>query len=121
MGHNKVYGHCENFCNVEVVAKENFALITGSGTMEASVDYNFTIDYPTGFTKDNCVVMAFGVKVIEAKGFEFSGNYVDSGDILRNSYKRTISLANDNIEGTIRNPNSSSKEVSYKIVLLKLT
>ena len=120
MAHNKVYGHCENLCEVEVIAKENIAVINGSSVVEASATGTINIDYPTGFTADNCVPISLGIKVLDAKGFNYVGHKVDAGSLLNNAYDRNLNLKTDSIQLMVANANTSEKTVNYKIVLLKV-
>ncbi|MCQ2978227.1 MAG: hypothetical protein MJ245_00320 [Clostridia bacterium] len=93
MAHEKVYAFCENFCKEETMTKEqiedkiddkideNIAVVEGSlyrPVVAAEGKFSTGADYPEGFNKNNCVVVAFG---------SFLGNYQGDyyyGDSLKN-------------------------------------
>lgn len=144
MAHEKVYAICENMCMEETMTKEqiynelgnksdtshnhddryklqgDFAIVTGSVSIEASSNTTVEKDYPTGFTVDNCVPISFGIKIVENKGYNYEGIYEDSGDALNNSYKRRLNLVSDKIKIYVSNAIDSTKTVYYKIVLMKV-
>lgn len=123
MAHDKVYGKCENLCDVEVIAKENIAVLTGAMEIESERPGSTTIDYPSGFTKDNCVPIAFGInrEGYSEWGLNFYGVYEGSVDLIRVSFNRAINLNTDNISVRVINPVTSSITVNYKIVLMKVS
>ena len=100
--------------------KEEFSKVNGSFTINASTSGIERINYPAGFTKENCVVVSCGIEVSEAKGYNYIGQYVDSSDGLNNSFTRRVNLTNENIVLSVRNPNTSNMTVKYKIVLMKI-
>ena len=95
------------------------AKITGSMTIEANSNKSVTINYPSGFTKDNCYVVACGIQAIENRGYNFIGIYKDSGSLLMNAYHRYVNTTDSGINLIVDNPTTSEKTVSYKIVLMK--
>lgn len=100
--------------------KEEFSKVNGSFVINASTSGIERINYPTGFTKENCVVVSCGIEVSAGKGYNFIGQYIDSSDGLNNSFTRRVNLADDNIVLSVRNPNTSNITVKYKIVLMKI-
>ena len=100
--------------------KGDFAKIEGNFTVSQASAGSKTINYPTGFTKDNCVAIACGIDAVAGKGYNFIGQYIDSSDGLNSSFNRRLNLADNNITLVVRNPNSSSLTVNYRIVLMKI-
>lgn len=100
--------------------KEDFVKLEGNLTVTQSGASSKTISYPAGFTKNNCVVVACGIYASPAKGYNFIGQYIDSSDGLNNSFNRRLNLTDDAIILFVRNPNSSSLTVNYRIVLMKI-
>lgn len=101
--------------------KEDFAILTGQVSMAADSTSSFTINYPIGFTADNCVPIACGLKVLDAKGFNYVAHNADSVSILNNGYNRLLNLQEANIQLRVTNPDTTSaKTVNYKIVLMKV-
>lgn len=116
----------------------DFAVLTGSvssaGSPTGDIQYaEGTLNYPTGFNKDNCVVISFGVEAVNTvTGYNYSGSlgridisnttYLtgDSVDVLRRSNARSINLATSAIAIRIMNVASSSTTFKYKIVLMKI-
>ncbi len=125
MAHNKVFGHCENLCEVEVVAKENIAVITGTKELAANdmtYDYKQTtwdIDYPEGFNKDNCICLAFQGSVNTKVG-AYGTTPNTAANLAISTLPRTVCLQSDNINLQCYNPASSAKQYIYKVVLLKV-
>ena len=97
------------------------AKITGSMTIEANSNKSVTINYPSGFTKDNCYVVACGIQATENRGYNFIGIYKDSLSLLMNAYHRYVNTTDSGINLIVENPNtSSSRTVTYKILLMKI-
>lgn len=158
MAHDKVYGHCENLCNVEVMAKEDieaelagksnsnhnhddtykkigdFAILTGtmslSGNQDTSKQTNFTdktLDYPTGFNKDNCVVLSIMRSGNNGKWSNGWTVTIDSMDMFNGIEPIEVTLHgtdstqwNNKIRLRASNYSSNAITISYKIVLMKV-
>ena len=99
----------------QYTTNDRFIVITGNITLEASGG-SVNVDYPSGFTKDNCVVIASGITYNSA-GFRAFGTVqatVSTGARL-NSNSITVccypaSSGQVSPEGTF----------NYKLVLLKV-
>lgn len=102
--------------------QNNIETLTGSMSIAASSSENKTISYPSGINKDNCIVLAVGLasSTNTAKGYNFIGTYNDSSDGLNNAFYRRLNLTDEGIKLTVKNPNTSTMTVLYKISLLKL-
>ncbi len=100
--------------------KSDFTKLEGSFTVNKSTSGAKTINYPSGFTKDNCVAIACGIDAVAGKGYNYVGQYVDSSDGLNSSFTRRLNLADSNITLVVRNPNSSNLTVKYRIILMKI-
>lgn len=100
--------------------KSDFAKLEGNFTVNQSSAGAKTLNYPSGFTKDNCVAIACGINAVEAKGYNYVGQYVDSSDGLNNSYTRRLNLGDSDITLVVRNPNTSNMTLKYRIVLMKI-
>lgn len=125
----KIYGFKDDKCKVEVPSKEEFdqlesrtkniEVIRGQVVIEASNAESVEIDYPQGYTYQNCIPIACGILgSATAKGYNYVGNYEDSADGLNNAYKRRLNLNSSKIVLVVFNPNSSQVTVDYKIVLM---
>lgn len=146
MAHEKVNVICENMCFEEGMTKEqitqglagksntdhnhddrykligDFAILTGSTEVAKSSTGTVTLNYPAGFTADNCVAISCGIKVVNNKGYNYEGIYTDADDLLANSYRRRLNLTNGNVVFVIYNPNTDqAMTVNYKIVLMKIS
>lgn len=93
------------------VVKGDFAVVTGSITMnDGSGTTN--INYPTGFNKDNCVVISAGIAITSVYDYYVGTSSISIG----------VRLAADNIKVTttkiISSGPSSTKDV--KVVLMKI-
>lgn len=104
----------------KVVYKDNYAVITGSMSISANGSLTKDINYPSGFNVDNCVPISCGLKVLENKGYNFIGDYLNSSSLLINAYDRSLNLISTAIQLYVINPTDSSKTVTYKIVLMKI-
>lgn len=105
---------------IPVIYRNGFELKEGFINANASTTGEDLLVYPADFNKDNCVVIAFGVMAMQAKGYNFCGHFKDSTSLFNNAYYRTISLEEQGIRVRIENPNSSQTKFFYKIVLMKI-
>lgn len=110
------------------VLKNDFAIITGTITLKPSSDAGniyaqtiWNIEYPSGFNKDNCVVLSYGGK-FAGEGFTYG--YVENASssvaAVGGSVSRTVTLSSSNIHAQAWNISHLEKEFSYKIVLMKI-
>lgn len=109
--------------NVSITTKQaNIAVLTGNFSLNSS-GYTSDINYPDGYNKNNCIVIAFGLVTqndSNAKGYNFGGTYSDSGDLLNNALSRDVSLRDSQIRIRVKNPGNSGN-YTYKIVLMKIS
>lgn len=110
----------------KVVYKDNYAVLTG--TIDFTVNTGNTsgtknIDYPEGFNKDNCVVIALGIAGATSSNKEYcygfsgdhAGSYVTGGIAkslkLREGYMQLDAYIGVEAAANTRN---------YRIVLMKI-
>lgn len=126
--------------NVTITTKQaNIAVLTGSATAEGStteiINYaTADINYPSGFNRNNCIVLAFALTTSNSNvgdnyngflarlnidnNFYLIGSSIDS---VRYSQSRSINLTDSAISIRIMNVTNSSKTFNYKIVLMKIS
>lgn len=114
------------------IQKNNIATLVGTEkvtvTADKYMDHTFTVNYPEGFTKDNCVVLAFGSRSDTQKGFSFGtrDNYASPSAFLETSFGKSVSLLDNNIVAHFyfrygdASHSASSYNIDYKIVLMKI-
>lgn len=103
-----------NTINTTLSSKMNsnkFAVLTGTitGTGGGSVDVN----YPSGFTKDNCIVIGQMIN-------NFGGSSFVSGAGYSSSINPVVRLKNDKIGITINADSTSSVAYGYRIMLMRI-
>lgn len=98
----------------------NISVLTGNKTITAESTANISINYPSGFSKENCIPIACGIRVVGNQGYEFVGEYRDAMSIYWNGYTKYLNLLSDNINLHISNPQTNSVIYYYKIVLMKI-
>lgn len=106
------------------------------GTQSVTVDENtpldctFNINYPTGFSKDNCIVLAFATRFagVEARGFSFGtrDSYNCPGAFVETAVGKAITFLSDKMVanlyyayGNLNHPGNSFS-IEYEVVLMKL-
>lgn len=97
-----------------------FQELKGNITIGANTNCNTLLNYPAGFTKENCYIVAVGIQVIENKGYNWKGTFSDSASLLMNAYKKYINTETSGIRVVIENANTSQKTFNYKILLMKI-
>lgn len=97
-----------------------FQELKGNITIGANTNCNTLLNYPAGFTKENCYIVAVGIQVIENKGYNWKGTFSDSASLLMNAYKKYINTEASGIRVVIENANTSQKTFNYKILLMKI-
>lgn len=118
------------------VLKNNFAIITGSMTLNGNSDENLEkepvkvtmtskeIDFPVGFNKDNCIPISTCFAIGDRAFSEGWNNYPDSADYLSVTlpYRLTIGSTDDipKLILVLGNMGQSQSTVNYKIVLMKI-
>ena len=115
-------------------SQNNIAVLTGTMTLEANTQEGFEsgnkkqtikkIDFPTGYNKDNCVCLAFGIKRDANKNYSYGTGVTDTYQSVSGSYDRNIVLGasadNKKIDLVIWQAMTSSTTIYYKIVLMKI-
>lgn len=104
---------------VNVVYKDRFVVLEGTLNVQANGANSIKLNYPGGFTRENCVLISNGIKVIDNKGYNYEGLFVDSSDTLNNCYRRRVNLSNT-VDLIVYNPNENTINVSYKLILMKI-
>ena len=97
-----------------------FQELKGNITIGANTNCNTLLNYPAGFTKENCYIVAVGIQVNENKGYNWKGTFSDSASLLMNVYKKYINTEASGIRVVIENANTSQKTFNYKILLMKI-
>lgn len=108
--------------------KANMAVITGTASFDTNG--NATVNYPEGFTKNNCVVISFMTEGIGAAKALAAGSTFDSANMIVGSVPKSITLSDSHINISIRNISiindsnpavgNSYPDMNYKIVLMKI-
>lgn len=132
MAHDKANLICENMCMVEGVTKEeydskvgdcklksDFAVLTGSMTVEPSSSEVVDIDYPTGFNKDNCVV----ISTMTTTGAAYMNDiYIyPYGAMVGSENGLRVNLGINKVQISIDSNASKNMTFNYKVVLMKVS
>ena len=127
----------QELANVEdgssYVLKNNIAILKGIQNVTAEenerLDYTFSVSYPSGFSKDNCIVLAFGSRYSNNnKGFSFGtrDSYGSSGAFVETAFGKSVTLLSDKIVAHFyflyagASHNKSEYSIEYEIVLMKI-
>lgn len=108
---------------------DNICVLLGNKTLGANssssgMEYAQTtwdINYPTGFNKNNCIVLAFQGNLDNNErvgAFGVSPNTATAAAI--GTLPRTVMMKNDGINLQVWNPAYSEKTYHYKLVLMKI-
>lgn len=117
---------------IKDINKNDFAVITGNIAGDGTESPSKTINYPTGFNRDNCVVSTVNLKrsSVDFKGY---GAIFDSSSYLTGAIPAKVALGETNITLEIRNINitqngsimvpsiPTSINFTYTIVLMKIS
>ena len=119
--------------DIEITTTQNnFAVIEGNLQCNANTQDSSkgectftatTVNYPSGFTKDNCCVISLGGKGTTAsnRGYGYAvGGITDAIDLAVGTEPKRVILENDCIRIQIGNLATESKDKSYRIVLMKI-
>lgn len=113
----------------------NDAIVIVRGIQNVTVEENqpldctFNIDYPSGFSKDNCIVLAIGTRYSgNTKGFSFGtrDSYQSPGALVGASFGKAVTLLADKLVAHFyyaygnANHNGASYSIEYEIVLMKI-
>lgn len=103
--------------NIEIATTQaNIAILTGDITLESSGG-SATINYPSGFTKDNCIIIACGITYNSA-GYRAFGTVqasVSTGARLSSS---SITVCCYPVQASTGSPTGT---FNYKLVLMKIS
>lgn len=116
-------------------SQNNIAVINGSITLQANPQSNLennveqqtilNIDFPSGFNKDNCICLAFGMKTYAEKNYSYGVAFSSAGRATTGSFIRNVILgAPDNINKIalhVWQMSTSAKTVYYRLVLMKIS
>ena len=117
----------------KVVYKDNFAIIEGKITAsQTGIMQNNDIAYPSGFNRDNCIVLTAMLSMDkdseESKEWGY-GNVFNSGSYVRGALPLSVGLSKDDISINFRNMMISESGINeidfttdfyYRIVLIKI-
>lgn len=112
-------GNAEKLGNKEAsefITKDNIAVLTGSITLESSGG-STNVNYPTGFTKDNCIVIACGITYNSA-GYRAFGTVQASVSTGARLNPSSITVGCYPIQGNTSGPTGA---FNYKLVLMKIS
>lgn len=109
----------------------NVAVLTGNltATKSANPGESFkqtqkTINYPSGYTKDNSVCIMFATSTdVSSRGYSCEGSEnvaAVSAGLYSGNIPRRINLGSSNITIALYNTSSSDLTIYYKIVLMKI-
>lgn len=111
---------------IQIITQDKFAVLTGSHTLDKSLDYgnDFTqttwhVAYPSGFNKDNCVLISFGGSFTDVYSFGDQNAASAASSNYTGAVPRGITLNADDIVVQAWNW-SGEKTLKYKIVLMKV-
>lgn len=118
------------------VLKNNFAILTGTITLNENSDENLEkdpikvamtskiIDFPEGFNGNNCVAISVSFSRADRAFSMGWNNYLDSADSLMVTLPFSLSIGNadksDEMLLVLGNMGQSQTTVNYKIVLMKI-
>ena len=106
-----VFGVCNNKCKHEVYTKGDFTVVTGiilGSSLDDSSKQSTVVEFPEGFTKDNCVVLSAMVSV---SGQNYFGMYDGRLEVQFNPVNNNIEIELSECWGS---------DMDYKIVLMKI-
>lgn len=79
-----------------------------------------TLNFPTGFNKDNTIVVFVGFRKTSDKGYAYGwNNYADSTDFMRGTMPYNVIVGSNGISVRLGNFSSDVTNYEYKIVLMK--
>lgn len=129
----KLYGYCGSKCKHEVYSKTeidkklNGKIVVLSGTINCTTTSGYTsttVSYPSGFTKNNCVVISFGSGGQSYKagyaGLAFGYVHSPQDGYLNGAEFRNVLFKDNEISISFYNPNSSAVTFDYKVVLMRI-
>lgn len=107
--------------NVEILTKQaNIKILTGSINVAAESTSTTDISYPSGFTKDNALPIAFGNRTIDTKEWNYGFGEDNSGSSLNGGGSKLLIMNADKIRIGLTNISTTQKTYYYKIILMKI-
>ena len=123
-------GKFDGSIDVTITTKQaNIAVLTGSMSLSAGssggdeTQTQLNINFPSGFNKDNCVCIAFGMK-LQSKNYHYGVGGTSSNRVVSGSFIRDIVLGapTDDTKIQLVAYNAGNKvTVNYNIVLMKIS
>lgn len=109
----KVVGYCKSKCVHEVYSKDCFCVKSGRVSINNNSYTDVTLNYPLGFTRDNCMVIGYLLRDCDM-------GYVLKypTDNFNNNNPLMISLDSSSINLTFK-PSSGVTKYDYKIMLFR--
>lgn len=101
----------------------NIAVLTGNASEPASTSQIIkTLNYPSGYTKDNCVPISFLTSYNpETLGWGTGHNLNNAMGLLSATNERSLLLKSDGIKIFFNNIKTETATIYYKIVLMKIS
>lgn len=118
---------------VITTTQANIVTLTGNVSVTASSENTFSdtgkwgkgqavINYPSGFSSSNCVVISIGIKASTSSiGYNFGSSAKHMLDIQANAFPTNVVLNSDKILLNVKNPITSATTLSYKVILMKVS
>lgn len=120
---------------VKIINSGDFAVLTGSMTLEANTSdvassgsqkqTQLDINFPTGFNKDNCVCISFGMKTTTDKNYCYGIGGSNSVNATTGGLYKDVILGSatnaTKIKLQVWQLSTTQKTVYYKIVLMKIS
>lgn len=110
--------------------QENIAVLTGSVKLAAASSSDnakqttWTLNFPSGFNKDNSICVAFGIKTNTKSGFAYGLSESVSTRMFLGTYFKSVQVGYSSDTSKIfceaYNPATSERTIDYKIVLMKI-
>lgn len=113
-GHNhddRYYTETESDAKYQL--KDDFAVLTGTITLTDQVVGRANVDYPTGFNKDNCVVISQMANNLGSSGFS-------SGRVGRLNVHPSVAFGSTAIAIEVGFTEVTTGTFDYKVVLMKI-
>lgn len=114
----------------QCVVKGDIAVVTGSKTLDAhdsssSADYkqtNWHISYPSGFNRNNCIVLSFGGTIDDSTNTGAYGfSPFSSSNLVLGTLPRGVSFLDEDMNVFYCNPSFQTRTLAYKLVLMKVS
>lgn len=110
----KVVGFCKSKCSHEVYTKNSFdfKVIGGTVSVNSNTYTDVTINYPSGFTRANCMVIGYLLRDYDMTVYKYPiDNFSNTNPLM-------ITLDSSSINLTFK-PSSGVTKYEYKIMLFR--